>query len=309
MTDPNRKTSAPRGALVALACAALLVSFAGCGGLGLPGTSNPEPERYPPETAVTGEIVRIDTTDREIEIDDAGRRHVVVYETTTPVYFEGRTYQPENLERGDVIRARVIDDRYGTLSTDRIDVVESVQSRGDYGDPYEDDPYEDDPYDDRVGDLSGEIDRVDTDRREIVVRTSGGDRLISYDDRTRVVYEGREYEPENLERGDRVEIETTTASGSRYVLAERIDVTRSVQDRTGYDDDPAGGRVSGTVDWIDPRRGEFGLRTDRDTLTVEVPFTATEATRDRFSRLERGDYVRIEAEELERARLELVRFL
>lgn len=310
MTDPNRKTSAPRGALVALACAALLVSFAGCGGLGLPGTSDPEPERYPPETAVTGEIVRIDTTDREIEIDDAGRRHVVIYETTTPVYFEGRTYQPENLERGDVIRARVRDDRYGTLTTDRIDVVESVQSRGDSRDPYEDDPYEDDPYDDRVAELSGEIDRVDTDRREIVIRTRSGDRLIAYDDRTRVVYQGREYEPENLERGDLVEIDTTTTSTSRYTLAERIEVTRSVQDRTGYDDDsPAGEQVSGTVDWVDRSRGEFGLRTDRDTLTVEVPFDAEAATRDRFNRLDRGDYVRIEVEELERTRLELVRFL
>lgn len=314
MNDRDRKTSAPRGALSALgalACALLLISLAGCGGLGLPGTGNPDPapDRYPPESAVTGEIVRVDTAEREIEINDGGRRHVVVYEASTPVYFEGRTYQPENLERGDVIRARVIDDRYGTLTTDRIDVVESVQSRGGgYGDPA-DDPY-DDPYgDDRYADVTGEIDRVDPDRREIVVRASDGDRLIAYDDRTRVVYQGREYEPENLERGDLVEIETTSASTSRYTLAERIEVTRSVQDRTGYDDRPAGDQVSGTVDWVDRRRGEFGLRTDRDTLTVELPFDATEATRDRFSRLDRGDYVRIEAEELERERLVLVRFL
>lgn len=310
MNDRDRKTSAPRGALTALACALLLTSLAGCGGLGLPGAGDPDPapDRYPPETAVTGEIVRVDTADREIEINDGGRRHVIVYEAATPVYFEGRTYQPENLERGDVIRARVIDDRYGTLTTDRIDVVESVQARGGYGDSA-DDPY-DDPYgDDRYADITGEIDRVDADRREIVVRASGGDRLIAYDDRTRVVYQGREYEPENLERGDLVEIATTTAGTSRYALAERIEVTRSVQDRTGYDDRPAGEQVAGTVDWVDRRRGEFGLRTDRDTLTVELPFDATEATRDRFSRLDRGDYVRIEAEELERTRLELVRFL
>jgi hypothetical protein len=51
------------------------------------------------------------------------------------------------------------------------------------------------------------------------------------------------------------------------------------------------------------------MRTDRETLTVEVPFDAANDTRDRFSRLDRGDSVRIEAEELERGRLELVRFL
>lgn len=299
MIDRTRK-------LLALVCAlAAAGALAGCGGIGLPGTGGPPPTDYPEETAVTGEVVRVDTADRRIEIDDAGRRHTVVYATTTPVYWEGRTYEPTDLERGDVIRVRVVEDRYGTLTTDRIDVVESVQSRdGGY-----DDPYDDDPHDDRVGDLSGEIDRVDTDRREIVVRTSTGDRLITYDDRTRVFYQGREYEPANLERGDQVEIDTATSSGTRYALATRVDVTRSVQDRTGSDDRPGAQRVEGTVDWVDRRRGEFGLRTDRDTLTVEVPFDAASATRDRFSQLDRGDYVRIEAQELERTRLELVRFL
>jgi hypothetical protein len=152
-------------------------------------------------------------------------------------------------------------------------------------------------------------DRVDTDRREVVVRTPSGDQLIAYDDRIRVVYQGQDYEPANLERGDLVEIDTTTSRDSRYALATRIDVTRSVQDRTGYDDRPGAERVSGTVDWIDRRRGEFGLRTDRETLTVEVPFDAANDTRDRFSRLDRGDSVRIEAEELERGRVALVRFL
>jgi hypothetical protein len=316
MTDSTRNRSAPLPgrALLALACALLVAGgLTACGGIGLPGTGGPAPAPYPEETAVTGEVVRVDATDREIEINDAGRRHVIAYSTTTPVYWEGRSYQPSDLERGDVIRARVVEDRYGVLTTDRIDVVESVQSR-DGG--YDDDPYGDDPSDrpsdrrpDQIGDLSGEIDRVDTDRREIVVRTSSGDRLITYDDRTRVVYQGQGYEPVNLERGDLVEIDTTTSRDSRYALATRIEVTRSVQDRTGYDDRPGAERVAGTVDWIDRRRGEFGLRTDRETLTVEVPFDAANDTRDRFSRLDRGDSVRIEAEELERGRVALVRFL
>jgi hypothetical protein len=302
MSDRSSKLLAPLCALLALASAGLL---AGCGSFGLPGTggSSPPPS-YPQETVVTGQVVRVDTARREIEIDDSGRREVVVYDASTPVYFEGRSYDPADLERGDVIRARVADDRYGTLTTDRIDVVESVKSRGGSDDPY------DDRGSDRVGDLSGEIDRVDTDRREIVVRTASGDRLIAYDARTRVTYQGQEYKPENLEQGDEVRIDTTTATGSRYALAERIDVTRSVQDRGGYDDrSGAAEQVAGTVDWIDARRGEFGLRTDRETLTVEIPFDATTATRDRFSRLDRGEYVRIEAEELDRARLALVRFL
>jgi hypothetical protein len=307
MTETHPRHRASLRGLLALACAlAVAGGLTACGGIGLPGSGGPAPDPYPEETAVTGEVLRVDTSDREIEIDDAGRRHVIAYATTTPVYWEGRSYQPSDLERGDVIRARVVEDRYGTLTTDRIDVVESVQSRTG---GYEDDPYEDPRYDDRVGDLSGEIDRVDTERREIVVRTSAGDRLIAYDDRTRVVFQGRDYEPANLERGDLVEVDTTTSRDSRYALATRIDVTRSVQDRTGYDDRPGAEQLAGTVDWVDRRRGEFGLRTDRDTLTVEVPFDAATDTRDRFSRLDQGDYVRIEAEELDRERLALVRFL
>ena len=315
MTDRTRNASAPRPfpgrGLLALACALVIAGgLTACGSIGLPGSGGPAPDPYPEETAVTGEVLRVDTADREIEIDDAGRRHVITYATTTPVYWEGRSYQPSDLERGDVIRARVVEDRYGTLTTDRIDVVESVQSRGGYDDdPYDDDPRSDDRRPDQIGDLSGEIDRVDTERRELVVRTSAGDRLIAYDDRTRVVYQGQDYEPANLERGDLVEIDTTSSRDSRYALATRIDVTRSVQDRTGYDDRPGAERLAGTVDWVDRRRGEFGLRTDRDTLTVEVPFDAADATRDRFGRLDRGDSVRIEVEEIERGRFALVRFL
>ena len=292
-----------------LAVAGLL---AGCGGIGLPGTNTPPPRDYPDEVTVTGEVVRVDTSRREIEIDDSGRRETVVYQANTPVYWEGRSYEPTDLERGDVIRARLIDDRYGARTTDRIDVIESVQSRdGGWDDPYEDD----DPFDpdDRVTDLSGEIDRVDTDRREIIVRTPSGDRLVVYDERTEVIYQGQRYEPANLERGDLVEVDTTTTSSSRYALAERIEVTTSVQDRTDYDDGvglPGDvERLSGTVDWIDRRAGEFGLRIDRSTVTVEIPFDASDSTRDRFSRLREGESVRIEAEELERTRLSLLRFL
>lgn len=309
MTDLARSDRALPRALLFLALAGMLAGgglLAGCGGLGLPGTGDPDPgQRYPSETAVTGEVVRVDTGARRIELDDAGRRHTVAYETTTPVYFEGRTYSPSDLERGDIIRARVTDDRARIPVADRIDVVESVRSG----------PARDGGYDDPAGavhaDVSGEIDRVDPDRREIVVRTSRGDQLVTYDDRTRVFYQGREYEPVNLERGDLVEIDTATRSGSRYAVAERIDVTQAVQDRTDYRDDPyaTGRQLSGTVDWIDARRGEFGLRTDRETVTVEVPFDAANATRDRFTRLQRGDRIRVEVEERDRSRVELIQFL
>lgn len=290
--------------ILALPYTLLLLAAAGCAGMGLPGTRSPAPTPPPvQEDVVTGEVTSVDTARDEISIDDRGRRYTVGYDSRTRVLYEGREYRPEDLERGDVVRARVNEDRSGRLYADRVDVVESVQARRD-----------DDPYDDRhetpSGDLVGEVERVDTARREIRLTTSHGLHVIEYDSRTSVYYQGETYRPENLEPGDEVRIDVS-ARGGETPLAESIEVTRSVQDGSGTARSRYGAdRVSGTVEWIDPRRGEFGLRTDeRDLLTVEIPFDAEQALRDGFTALDRGDYVRVEVNEVEPDRFELVRFL
>lgn len=287
--------------LLAPAFALLLVAALGCGSIGLPGgTSAPPPAE---EDVITGEVARVDTAQREIEIDDQGRIHVATYDGGTRVLYEGREYRPEDLERGDVVRVQVDSSRYGDLYAERVDVVESVQAR-------RDEP-SDDPYDDRTGDVSGEVEAVDTARREIRIDTGQGERVVGYESRTPVYYQGQTYSPENLEPGDRVRVEVSSRG-----LAESIQVTQSVQDRTGgvgedRDDRYGADRLTGTVEWIDERRGEFGLRTEdrRELVTVEVPFDAQDSVRDRFAALDRGDYVRIEAEDMERGRVALVRFL
>lgn len=202
---------APTTKTLAAPLALLLLAALGCGSIGLPGGGTPAPAPAPADQEViAGDVSHVDTAQQEIEIDDRGRRHIVRYDRSTRVLYEGREYRPEALERGDVVRVRVEEGRFGGLYADQVDVVESVQDR------------QDDPYDDRHG-----------------------------------------------------------------------------QDR-----------LTGTVEWIDARRGEFGLRTDdREMVTVEVPFDARDSTRSRFAALDRGDYVRIEAESVERGRVELVRFL
>lgn len=298
-----------RSKILAPAFALLLLAGLGCGTIGLPGgggTPAPPPVE---EDVITGEVARVDTSKRQIEIDDRGRRHVAGYDGGTRVLYEGRDYRPEDLERGDVVRVRVDESRYGDLYAERVDVVESVRARGD-------DPY-DRPRDDRYGDVTGEVSAVDTTRREIRVDTAQGVRTVEYGTRTPVYYRGETYRPENLEPGDEVRV-TVSDRG----LAESIQVTRSVQERTGeVGRDPSGDdrsgedrygadRLTGTVEWIDQRRGQFGLRTEaRELVTVEVPFDARGPVRDQFAALDRGDYVRIEAEDVERGRVELVRFL
>lgn len=285
---------------LAIPLTALLLAVFGCGSLGLPGggTTTPPPEA---DREVTGEVAWVDQRAQEIEVQHRTGRLVARYDRQTSVLFEGREYRPENLEPGDVVRMEVAGSGSQALYAQRIEVLESVSHRGD-------EPFGDDRHGDTV--LAGEVQRVDTGRGEIRIETSHGDHVVRYDDRTRVLYRGETYRPENLEPGDVVEVETVeTRGGETY--ADTVEVTRSVQERTDAGERLGAERLTGTVEWVDARRGEFGVRAEerRGTSTVEVPFDARDSVRDRFARLARGDYVRIEVEELDRDRLELVRFL
>jgi hypothetical protein len=91
--------------------------------------------------------------------------------------------------------------------------------------------YDDD--DDRTasGDLRGTIRYIDTRNRTLEIETTSrsfststrdsGMVVVQYDAETTVEFQGRRYDPENLERGDEVEIDTRTLSGGR-LLAEEI---------------------------------------------------------------------------------------
>jgi hypothetical protein len=83
--------------------------------------------------------------------------------------------------------------------------------------------------------LEGTVSRIDPNAQRIDLnvtnqsnlRDSQGSQSIYYDNRTRVLYRGREYRPEDLERGDSISVRGYNSSG-RYI-AETIDVTRSVR--------------------------------------------------------------------------------
>lgn len=112
-----------------------------------------------------------------------------------------------------------------------------------------------DPYRDNVTDVRGTVERVDTRNRMIVVdgetyrnnlRNSGeGDEIVVYyDDRTRVEYQGQTFEPQDLEPGDRIEVDVDQ-SGSQ-LIAQQIEVLHDVTSGTG-----SGSSTSGT--WDDDR--------------------------------------------------------
>lgn len=158
------------------------------------------------------------------------------------------------------------------------------------------------------GDVRGEIEWVDERNREIGVSGGwGGRETVSYDSRTRVVYQRRTYEVRDLERGDLVSIDVDSDSrGRRY--ARTIQVERSVRDSDGRTGGRRLQRYEGRVQWVDLDRGEFGAEIGRTQYTVVLPHRSDDSTLRHFRRLRRGDRTRFEGEQFDRRVIELYRF-
>lgn len=159
--------------------------------------------------------------------------------------------------------------------------------------------------------VRGEIRQVDTRRQTIELESGWGqsDR-VRYDNRTEVVYQQRRYDVRDLERGDRVRVRVDDTV-SREPYATVVYVEESVRDRDGRD----GGyarlqRLDGRVEDVDTREGWFEMRDSGGALVlVTLPYEPGSSVRDRFRRMRRGDWVRVEGELLNRSRLLLHRFL
>jgi hypothetical protein len=181
-----------------------------------------------------GTVERVNTLDRVILVDAEGSYRndlrngsdglvELRYDDRTVVEHEGRTYHPRDLEAGDRIIADLGSGSGGSYFAERIEVTYDVTQ----GDARGDDRY--------ASDLRGTVRFVDLRDRIVEVEpigssTYGRDRdvvVVHFDDRTRVEFEGRRYTPENLERGDEVEIEISE-SGTR-LIADEITVVRDAR--------------------------------------------------------------------------------
>lgn len=255
-----------------------------------------------------GEVVDVDTRTREIELDTTASaapyagtlrrrddRAAFFYTDGTRVTYQGRAYNPQDLEPGDLVAVHLAEGARRVAET--IVVERSVQERRGKTEP------------DAV---QGAVERVDTRSRELHVRSNGDLERIAYQDRTPVYYEGKEYRVEQLEPGDVVKVAVDRSTYDGGLEARRVDVVRSVQDRD--DSDPYPGRTgarsyTGTVSWVDERSGEFGLEVRGDqAIRVSLPFNAGAEIRETFQRLRQGSRVRIEAMPLDDREFELVRF-
>jgi hypothetical protein len=154
--------------------------------------------------------------------------------------------------------------------------------------------------------VAAEIDRIDTQRRIIFVRTEDDETSgVLYDANTTAHYRGQLYPIAALERADLFVLHVQLdAHGNRY--ASRIDVTRTAQERPGAGDIQ---RFGGRITAIDHDRGTFVLLTNDGSVTVSLPADAPQATDNFFRTLKVDDEVRLEGRVTGEGRVEIHRFL
>ena len=225
--------------LAALVAALVLT---GCGSSGIgdilgggTGTSTSDPANL---TNVRGTVERVNETERYIVVDREdsssnlrngdgyGDEVTVYYDDRTTVEHQGRTYKPADLEVGDRILADV-DQSGNRLVAEEIQVLYDVTGTG----SNDNDTYNDD-YDTRTTELRGTVRYVDTGDKTLELEPSTGRSgvvVVHYDSSTIVEFEGRRYQPENLERGDQVEIEVRELNGR--MIAEEILVVGDTRSR------------------------------------------------------------------------------
>ncbi len=155
--------------------------------------------------------------------------------------------------------------------------------------------------------LQGTVDAVDPGYNRIFMvvddeRTGRGQRIeIRYDQRTRLVYQGREQPVEGLERGDVIRIDA--AQSGRELYARSIEVVSNVRDG-GYGGGYGNGNdLRGSVAFVDTRARVIRLDGAGYGNDVQVGYDArtTVEYQGRSYRpedLQRGDLVRIQARQV-----------
>ena len=234
--------------LTALCVAAIL---SGCGSTGMgdilgggrdTGTTSdrsndPYNDRYGSTADIRGTVERVDTRDRVIVVDSEGTNDrnylrngngdevVIYYDDRTTVEFQGQTYRPEDLERGDRIQADV-EQSGSRLLAQQIDVLYDATGGATSSNSGS---YDNDDLGTRNDqELRGIVRSIDTRDRTMEIEerssfssTRRGDIVtVYYDAGTTVEFEGRNYKPENLEQGDQVEIEISRVGGR--LMAQEI---------------------------------------------------------------------------------------
>lgn len=246
--------------LAALALTALFLAACGSSGGGMGdifGGGDNRASNY----EIRGTVDRVDTSSRSIWLTNvsgytsmlssggSGSTVRVYYDEQTQVRFGGQTYRPEDLERGDEVRANVAESG-NNLIADVVTVTHDV-SGGSGSTTY--------PGSTMGSTLRGTVTYVDTSRRTIEVnRGYGSNVIVEYGTSTPVYFNGRTYQVADLERGDEIEISVRDLGSNRF-SANDITVTRSISGTGGTSSSTSSSTVRGTVVYHDVSRRQIEL--------------------------------------------------
>src|SRR5205085_1504539 len=192
---------------------------------------------------VHGTVDSVDTSGRSIYLTNvtgynnslagtggSGNTLRVYYDDRTSLSYQGRTYRPEDLERGDQVTVHVNDNGNNTLLAQSMDVTYDARggmassSLPNYG---------------NGSVVSGTVRSIDTNPRTIELEstswmngfqtsTGGNTLIIRYDPTARVSVSGQLYPLSNLERGDVIDVQLQP-NGSTNYLAQSITLVRDVR--------------------------------------------------------------------------------
>ena len=150
--------------------------------------------------------------------------------------------------------------------------------------------------------LQGTVERVDPSYNRILLlvddpRTGRSERMeVRYDQRTRLVYQGREQRVDGLERGDVIRMDVSQSG--QELFARSIEVVSNVRDGNyggGYGND-----LRGSVSFVDTRSRMIRLDGAGYGNDVQVAYDSRttveyQGRSYRPENLQRGDIVRIQA--------------
>lgn len=180
-------------------------------------------DEEPRAREVRGTVERVDPLNHRIDLSSGERSgaFAIYYDYRTAPGREPLRFRPQDLRRGDRIRADVLPTAAGLL-VEQLEVL----SRGER-ESREDRELRDETR--PAGSLRGTVRYVDTSARTVEIETSPGQGrpprvTVQYDDATSVESQGRRLSPEDLQLGNRVEIDLRVDGGGRQLLAQRIAV-------------------------------------------------------------------------------------
>ncbi|HEV7429371.1 MAG TPA: hypothetical protein VGQ46_23705 [Thermoanaerobaculia bacterium] len=247
--------------LAAATFALLLVAACGTSGNGIGdifGGGNPN-SGYPNSASyqIRGTVDSVDTRGQSIYLTNVsgynnlnggnggnggnGRSVRIYYDNRTTLNYQGQSYRPDQLERGDEVTVNV-DQSGNQLIAQSMDVTYNTRggmasgSNGTYG-TYPSTPYPSSSS--QYSTIRGTVVNVDTRNQTVELQNtswvsgfrtnnSSSRFVVRYDPNASVDYNGQMYPLTNLERGDVVDVQLQDLGSSNYV-AQRLVLVRNVR--------------------------------------------------------------------------------